>query len=513
MGPRVTIAVPCYNRAAFLFESLNSLIAQTVPEWEAVVVDDCSTENMISDVVSTFADSRIRYIRHEQNRGPGASRNTALRHGTAPFAVYLDSDDFLHPEFLKETLSVLQNKGCDCAFTDYQLVGVSHDIWGHRVMDPDDLAEVQWLPGAGTVMRRSVWEGVGGYCEADELRTWNEDWDFWIAAMSLGVSASHVPRPLYYYRRHASSLSGLKLPTMEWRSREFILNRHPTFFSVGDRAARFRSGGLQHSAHACRRSGNYWEALQLFAKAVAEKPSLLLSIGRNVSRSAAIRVLRLMRRSASRSKSLAAKVLALGTQRHSTSEEATRGEDWEAAAAGIHYRYGYLSHDYALLDKIIEEVKASSILEIGSGSGRLIPVYLKHFINPILVQNISKQAIDICRRRFHCQRGIQYILGTMESIPTNTKVDLIICTRVLQHILNDDELWRALTRLAPTTNAWFVNEPTREEMTTCRNPYIKGRDYACLFEQLGFRLTEHGYFAAENGTMQFWQLYMKLRTD
>jgi glycosyltransferase involved in cell wall biosynthesis len=126
--PRVTIAVPCFKQEVFLFECLNSLIAQTMPLWQALVVDDCSPARSVDRIVDSYHDSRIRSMRHDSNRGPAAAKNTALQAGDAPFVLYVDADDFLHPEFLSATLEAIERQGTDCAYTAFQCVGLSTDV-------------------------------------------------------------------------------------------------------------------------------------------------------------------------------------------------------------------------------------------------------------------------------------------------------------------------------------------------------------------------------------------------
>jgi glycosyltransferase involved in cell wall biosynthesis len=273
--PLVGIAIPCYNHAAFLLECLNSLIAQTETHWEAVVVDDCSSEDTIESIVASYRDPRLSYIRHEQNRGLAASRNTSLRNTKAPYLLCLDADDYLHPEFLEATLPMLHQQDYDCVFTDLQLVGISNEIWRYMVMTADEMAGAQWIPGAGTLMRRSLWERVGGYCEDNLLRVGNEDWDFWIGAMNLGISACHIPKPLYYYRRYRHSMSVSKLMFDDWKTREFIVSRHPQFFAKKDRIATFLSGGYLRSARTHFGSGHYGVSARLAQKAVAVNPAVL----------------------------------------------------------------------------------------------------------------------------------------------------------------------------------------------------------------------------------------------
>src|SRR5207253_11110649 len=117
--------------------------------------------------------------------------------------------------------------------------------------------------------RRWVWEGVGGY--STDLR-YNEDLDFWIAALPLGVSVARVPRPLYFYRRHGHSMTGTQ-PENELITREVILKKHPTFFVSEARVRQFRAAGLIAAAYAHRVLGNRWQYITLTARAILVDPT------------------------------------------------------------------------------------------------------------------------------------------------------------------------------------------------------------------------------------------------
>ena len=249
---RVTVAIPSFKQEVFLFECLNSLIAQTMPSWQAFVVDDCSPTATAHRIVSSYDDPRIRCIRHDVNSGLSASRNTGLQAGHAPFVLCIDADDFLHPDFLSATLEAIEKRDVDCAYTEFQCIGLSNYLWfTQEPKSAGDLAREQWLPGPGVTMRRSVWEAVGGY--STDLR-YNEDLDFWIAALQQDVSVARVPRPLYFYRRHGHSMTATQ-PENERITREVILKRHAAFFAEGDRVRAFRAAGLVAAAYAHRVSG------------------------------------------------------------------------------------------------------------------------------------------------------------------------------------------------------------------------------------------------------------------
>ena len=79
MNELVSIIMPSYNTAQFISETIESVSAQTYPNWELIIVDDCSTDDTDTVVCPYLADDRIRYIKNEKNSGAAVSRNRALR--------------------------------------------------------------------------------------------------------------------------------------------------------------------------------------------------------------------------------------------------------------------------------------------------------------------------------------------------------------------------------------------------------------------------------------------------
>ena len=106
-SPVVSVVIPTYNRAPQLGRALRSVLSQTFQDWEVIVVDDASKDNS-EEVVNSFHDPRIRYLRHETNQGGSAARNTGIRAATGEYVGFLDSDDEWLPEKLAMQLAVFQ---------------------------------------------------------------------------------------------------------------------------------------------------------------------------------------------------------------------------------------------------------------------------------------------------------------------------------------------------------------------------------------------------------------------
>jgi glycosyltransferase involved in cell wall biosynthesis len=279
-SPLVTIVVPVYSHLEFLPECLQSITAQTMPDWEAVVVDDGAPDGDPGAVVRALADARVRLIRHDRNRGLAAARNTGIRAGTGRYVLPVDGDDLLAPTFLEAVIGRLgDTEAHDAVFTEFMAFGAGPSVrLRYHVRDIKALLTVQWIPGAGTLFRRALWERIGGYCEADALRPGNEDWDFWLAAAEYGLQTAHHPEPLYMYRQHATSMMQ-GLAYHDYSTREFICQRHEALFDRYGMKNVFLSRGYFGSAKAHWRRSQPADAIRLAVKSFQLEP---LDFGRRL---------------------------------------------------------------------------------------------------------------------------------------------------------------------------------------------------------------------------------------
>ncbi len=103
----VSVMMPAYNAERYIGQAIESVVQQTYPHWELIIVDDGSTDGTAA-VVSGWQDERIRLIQQE-NAGEAAARNTALRHMRGEFVAFLDADDVYLPDHLEATTAFLTN--------------------------------------------------------------------------------------------------------------------------------------------------------------------------------------------------------------------------------------------------------------------------------------------------------------------------------------------------------------------------------------------------------------------
>lgn len=105
----VSVIIPTYNRANLVGRAIRSVLAQSYPNFEIIVVDNASCDNTV-EVVHSISDRRIKFIRHNINRGPAASRNTGLKNSKGDYITFLDSDDEWLPEKLFCQLDVFKRE-------------------------------------------------------------------------------------------------------------------------------------------------------------------------------------------------------------------------------------------------------------------------------------------------------------------------------------------------------------------------------------------------------------------
>ena len=122
-APKVTVFIPVYNRERYVKEAIDSILAQTYPDFELLLIDDGSTDDSVA-VIESYKDPRIRLERNEHNVGIPRTRNRGLELARGEYVAMLDSDDAAYPERLAKQVAFLD------AHPDYAAIG----SWG-RAMD------------------------------------------------------------------------------------------------------------------------------------------------------------------------------------------------------------------------------------------------------------------------------------------------------------------------------------------------------------------------------------------
>jgi glycosyltransferase involved in cell wall biosynthesis len=218
--PRVAIVVPAYNRADLLGEALESVVCQSYRDWEAIVVDDASTDGSYA-VACAFAErhpQRISVLRRAHNGGVGAARTLAVSASRGGELVcLLDHDDLLREDYLARMVGAYDDAvgaglrvgvvSCDASLLTAD--GITGETWYGRyaVADPLDLDSMirQNHVFARALFSRAAYERVGGRF-SEECRSF-DDYDLWLRMLEAGYEAIVVDEPLAIYRDHPTSYS------------------------------------------------------------------------------------------------------------------------------------------------------------------------------------------------------------------------------------------------------------------------------------------------------------------
>ena len=204
INPLVTIVTPFYNAGTFFEETYNSVINQTFPRYEWIIVDDGSTDKNSIDVLEKFAktDSRIKVI-HQENGGLACARNTGFYAASTELIVPLDADDMIAPTFLDYLYWALMYNP-DAAWAYCDTVGFSgmEYIW-KKHFDAATM-KTENLLVATAMIRKSAFDLIGGY--KVEKFSYNEDWRFWLEMLAEHQYPVHVNANLFWYRRQDTSM-------------------------------------------------------------------------------------------------------------------------------------------------------------------------------------------------------------------------------------------------------------------------------------------------------------------
>ncbi|MFK7803263.1 MAG: glycosyltransferase [Anaerolineae bacterium] len=206
----VSVIIPIYNAEETLKVTLDSLLAQTHPNWEAVLVDDGSTDGTLQ-IAEAYAQAYTRFkVASQENGGVCSARNTGIKMCTYDWILYLDADDWIVPEHLEIMTRELEaDHNADAAYCGWAFITPDgHEVFKDIPTITGDLfaMHAEGCPYAihSFVIRKEIINRAGGW---DTSLTVCEDWDVWQRVSRLGTRFKAVPLMLAPYRMREASAS------------------------------------------------------------------------------------------------------------------------------------------------------------------------------------------------------------------------------------------------------------------------------------------------------------------
>ncbi len=181
-NPKVSVVIPAYNRASVLSRAINSVLAQTYQDFEIIVVDDCSQDN-IDEIMKSFVDSRINYIKHETNKGGNAARNTGIKVAKGELIAFLDSDDEWLATKLEKQVALFADPTIGLVYCGFNYIEEGNDIRQDRLTNlmnnyRQDLVVSNFVGTTSVaIVRKKLLNEINGF---DEKMRSSQDWDLYL---------------------------------------------------------------------------------------------------------------------------------------------------------------------------------------------------------------------------------------------------------------------------------------------------------------------------------------------
>jgi len=280
IGPLVSIIIPTYNRAHYLYKTIESVINQTYSNLEIIIIDDGSTDETKS-VVDKFCDKRLKYF-FQKNSGVSVARNNGIRRATGEYIMFLDSDDTILPTKIEEQVKFMEtHPDIDCVYCWWQYIDAAGSLLGegcatYRGNILEKIIEWNFAPIHSYLFRYKCFRNISGFKRGIEGV---EDWDLLIRFAAKGYIFDFIPKILVQYRMHQKNITN-EIDTI-LKNQIHMLNEN---FSCLDLPESIKKKGSYTYflvyIHACSlyyRNGQYEKASKHFSEAIRIYPNGLIS--------------------------------------------------------------------------------------------------------------------------------------------------------------------------------------------------------------------------------------------
>jgi glycosyltransferase involved in cell wall biosynthesis len=258
--PTVSVLIPCYNAEKYVGETIDSVLRQTWPAIEVIVVDDGSNDGSVTEI-ERFSNAGVRLIKQE-NRGAGAARNCAYQVSSGNFIQFIDADDLIDTNKIERQMARIVGRPRCIASAEWgRFHGSLHEtsfdpepVW--RDLDPIDWLALSRVDGLGVLfpalwlIPRAIADAAGRW---DETLSLGDDGEYFTRVLLAAERVLFCPGARCHYRSNLhGSLSGRKSPRA-WASQFRVTELCEAYVREREDSERVRRGfalSWQHLAHA-----------------------------------------------------------------------------------------------------------------------------------------------------------------------------------------------------------------------------------------------------------------------
>ena len=273
----ISVVITCYSEGELIFDAVNSVLNQTLPANDLILVNDGSTDTKTNEVCRELEkQDALQVIWQKPNGGPSIARNRGFSAATGDLFVLLDADDVL-PLTALELIQAAFDQHPDAGFIYGNYIRQNELDAAGTLVDPGDISlqtmlspkrfslSSQWKLIGTTPLRRSLWESLGGYDPEFGVQDLH-DVEFWLRAIASGCPYYHLPEPIYLWRKYLGQNSR-KVTPLAWYK---IAHKH---FEI------YRQAGLEWRAYELLLLGSKWLNQTASANTYAQKLLKLLQQG------------------------------------------------------------------------------------------------------------------------------------------------------------------------------------------------------------------------------------------
>lgn len=224
----VSIIVPAYNCEQYLADTLTSILSQSYPYWECIIVNDGSTDST-ADVAQSFCnkDSRFHYLSQE-NKGPALARNKAILNSSGELILPLDSDDTISESYLEKAAGYMtEHPETTLVYTKSDFFGEESGEWNLPKYNYEDFIWQNCICSCA-MYRRKDYDKTTGY--NSNMIYGDEDWDFWLSLLNCDSVVHRIDECLFHYRIRTGSRTVTSLTTNNDKAKKLIYNNHKDIY-------------------------------------------------------------------------------------------------------------------------------------------------------------------------------------------------------------------------------------------------------------------------------------------